>query len=374
MAEKPASHIQGEGVRTRPPRWAHLLPFVSLAAVSSAAPVLRMMHAVPPLTRASWRQQLTTLVLLPMGACELVSMPSSERARLVSLPVVGRFIVSSFALALHFGLWIQSIDWTTIPHSVLFVSTSPVILAVGRAIGRLPISMGEVLGSLAGFGGICISMIGASMEQEHAGEGHEHVTMLGDLAALGAAFAFVVYFLLGQGMRQWIPTTVYVVPVFGLSAIMLSAGAALLESATLSPPGKSRPCGHLLGWASWDWVAPSLYLALGPGVCGHTLLNASVRYVSPLVISIIMLGEPVLSSVIGYLMGVSDLPGAWTLAGGPLFLAGCAWTIAAARRRESGEAHGSSATGTRPQLHGALQLAEDWSAEDVSSARTQARG
>jgi len=143
-----------------PPRWVYPLLLVALIAVSSAAPVLRMMAAVPPLLRAGWRQQLTTLLVLPAAALELRALPPASRRRLRSRGVLLRLLGAGVLLGAHFGLWIWSIDATTLAHSVLLVSCCPILLAAGRAACALPISGLEVAGALLGFGGVAVSMGG----------------------------------------------------------------------------------------------------------------------------------------------------------------------------------------------------------------------
>ncbi len=57
-------------------------------AVSSAGAVFKLMEAVPPLSLAAWRLQLTTLLLFPGCAVNFRSLPpgahlhTSARARL----------------------------------------------------------------------------------------------------------------------------------------------------------------------------------------------------------------------------------------------------------------------------------------------------
>lgn len=393
------------GDREPPPWWAYALPLLSLLAVSSAAPVLRLMDAVPPFARASWRQQLTTAALLPLLAHELRTLEPEARARLRTPSALLRLALSGISLGAHFGLWIWSIDATTLTHSVLLVCSNPIWIALGRCALRLPIDAGELVGVALGFGGLALAMVGGVAVDDapiptRAGR-VEQVRLLGDLAALGGALAFCCYIVIGRSVRQWLPTTVYVVPVFGLSAASLAVASALFEApAPLSP----RAPPLLLGWASAQWALPSLYLALGPGICGHTVINLCVRYIDPLVLSLVFLGaarartrrggalppagrltpaprlpaprrappagEPLTSSLIGWLMGVSGVPGAWTAVGGPVVLAGCALTLAASRRRER---RVEARRGQRDGPIGAVQLAEA-AESDLASGLASAGG
>lgn len=49
------------------------------------------------------------------------------------------------------------------------------------------------------------------------------------------------------------------------------------------------------------------YLALGPGLVGHTGYNGVLRYVSPLVVSISLTMEPLFGSLLGWAMAGSSV-------------------------------------------------------------------
>lgn len=359
-------------------RWTWALLALAVCAVSSAAPVLRTMAAVQPLLRASWRQQLTAALVLPPALAQFRSLDAELRARLRRREVVLTLVGSGLLLAAHFGLWIWSIDHTTLAHSVLLVSANPILLALGRAALRLPIHLaGELGGAVLGFSGVAVSLAGelcaaqlppplAAFERAGAGPPAESVQLAGDLAALGGAAAFVLYLLIGREVRQWLPTFLYVAPVFAVSALALTAAAAAYEGATLggglsgsaAGPGAAERSAALatFGWASLEWAPSALYLAVGPGVCGHAVLNLCVGHLDPLVISVALLAEPLLATALGCAMGVSALPGPWTLGGGPLLLAGCALTVWGAHTRDRARAGGDAAGGATGAAHARSSL------------------
>jgi drug/metabolite transporter (DMT)-like permease len=78
----------------------------------------------------------------------------------------------------------------------------------------------------------------------------------------------------------------------------------------------------VFGWLGAAWFAYVAYLALGPGLVGHTGINAVLRWLPPLVISMVLIMEPVIGSLIGWMLGVDVIPGAWTLLGGAGMIAG----------------------------------------------------
>ena len=95
-----------------------------------------------------------------------------------------------------------------------------------------------------------------------------------------------------------------------------------------------------IGWEEAAWIPWIAYLSLGPGLCGHTVINTVLKWISPIIVSITLLFEPVIGGLIGWLWtGELDL-GMWTLVGGPLMLYGAIMvTLEEGRDEGSGEVH-----------------------------------
>ncbi|MGB1624476.1 MAG: hypothetical protein ACPHCZ_07210, partial [Candidatus Poseidoniaceae archaeon] len=108
--------------RARPTVLTWLVLGAALLGVSSGGALLQAFSEVPPLLRASWRLQATTVLLLPLALMdwrrEGAPWTSAEEARRDAVLLVG----SGVFLALHFGAWTASLDRTTLTHSLLFVT------------------------------------------------------------------------------------------------------------------------------------------------------------------------------------------------------------------------------------------------------------
>lgn len=94
---------------------------------------------------------------------------------------------------LQFQVW--SVYYTSLAHSLLFVSTPPIVVAVLSYLQGQPLLRGEVNGVALGMGGALIIAAGSRVEKDN------EVTLLGDLAAFAAAIAFVVYISAGRHLR-----------------------------------------------------------------------------------------------------------------------------------------------------------------------------
>ena len=78
----------------------------------------------------------------------------------------------------------------------------------------------------------------------------------------------------------------------------------------------------MFGWIEAEYISWFLALALIAGLLGHTGLNTCLRYMPPLVVSTSVTLEPLIGSIIGYIIFDTGLPGFWTWLGGPVLITG----------------------------------------------------
>ena len=307
-----------------PPAAAWLILSVAVIAVSSAGIVLQQMSEVPPILRASWRMQGTALILLPGFLYQLSRNSDFELNRNDAKLI----LASSLFLAVHFGSWVWSLDNTSLVHSLLFVNTHPlVVVAVMPFLGEV-VRRGHIRGVALGFGGATISLM-------DLGDGGQ-VSLVGDFAAFVGAVTVVGYILVGRQLRskRGMPIFIYAFPVTLAAGIWLSFATVLFEGTSVS---SVEPSGSLFGWSDPIWIVWIAYLSLGPGLCGHTGVNTVLRWISPIVVSIAMLMEPVLGAIIGWLWTDEVVLGLPTVLGGLMMMAGAITVTLQERGQNSDE-------------------------------------
>ena len=306
------------------PAAAWLTLSVAVLAVSSAGIVLQEMSEVPPILRASWRMQGTALILLPGFLYQLSRNSDFELNRNDAQLV----LASSLFLAIHFGSWVWSLDNTSLVHSLLFVNTHPlVVVAVMPFLGEA-VRRGHIRGVALGFGGATLSLM-------DLGDGGQ-VSFAGDFAAFVGAVTVVGYILVGRQLRskRGMPIFIYAFPVTLAAGAWLSFATVFLEGTSLS---SIEPSDSLFGWSDPIWVVWVAYLSLGPGLCGHTGVNTVLRWISPIVVSIAMLMEPVLGAIIGWLWTGDVVIGLPTVVGGLMMMAGAITVTLQERGQNSSE-------------------------------------
>ena len=287
--------------RTPPLVWGLLV--AGVFGVSSAGAILSHVDSIPPLMRASWRLQITVLMLLPFAIWQYTNMEIEAKQRMTEKRTILILVGSGIALAAHFGTWVTSLDHTSLAHSLLFVTSHPIIIVIGTALFvRRPHKL-ETSGALVGLLGAGITLLDA----KDSGD----VTLWGDFLAFAGAITVVGYIVAGRILREWMPVFVYAVPVTLLGGILLIPFSILMGEKTSA-----------VGWVDSDLLGWFVLLAFLAGIVGHTGLNACLKWLRPLTISFAVTLEPIIGAFIGWFFFDEGIPQKWTWLGGLILIFG----------------------------------------------------
>jgi drug/metabolite transporter (DMT)-like permease len=240
-------------------------------AISSGAVFVRLAQAgsVPSLSIAALRLFFASCVLVPLVLVRERKALASMSARQWRLA-----ILSGSCLALHFGLWIASLESTSVATSVALVSTTPLWVALAS-----PFLLGEQISRRAWLG-IGVAMAGASVIYFGMAEGGRGGNpILGALLAVLGAIAVGGYFLIGRRLRRELHLLPYVAITYGVAAVLLLLATMMQGNAVFA-------------YSRQGLLACAL-MALVPQLIGHTLYNWALRYLTAGAVAIMVVGEPV---------------------------------------------------------------------------------
>ncbi|MBT5614564.1 MAG: DMT family transporter, partial [Euryarchaeota archaeon] len=146
-------------------------------------------------------------------------------------------------------------------------------------------------------------------------------SLMGDIAAFGGALTVVGYIFIGRHLRyeKNMPVFIYAFPVTLGAGIWLCIATIFFESTSFET---SIPELNVFGWFDSIWLIWIAYLSLGPGLMGHTGINTILKWLPPIMVSSVLLLEPVIGAFIGWLFTGELILGMWTLIGGPLMIIG----------------------------------------------------
>jgi drug/metabolite transporter (DMT)-like permease len=259
------------------------------------------------LTIAAGRLTLASIILTPIA----MSRAGAE-IRAMSRREWLWGIASGTFLAIHFAAWISSLAFTSVASSTALVATNPIFVALASwLIFRERLALGVWLGVALTVGGSLLIAL-----SDHGG-GSGSNPLLGDALALLGALGGSAYFLVGRSLRRRLTTLPYIWMVYTAAAVVLLVWMALAGQSLWGLP----PLVYLL----------LLGLALGPQLLGHTAFNWAIRYVSATVVTVSILGEPIGSAILAYVLLDQQVQPLQVL-GGLTLLAGIAVATLSERR------------------------------------------
>jgi len=276
----------------------YLALFVSIVSVSFAA-IFIVSCSSPPLSIAFYRMLFTTLLILPLLFLknnikeELRSLDRKELFLLVGIGII---------LAAHFSLWITSLTLTSVASSVILVTAHPVLVApVSYFLLKERLSLINILGISISLTGVSILVIG--------NYSFSSTTLEGNILAMLGGAAAGTYILGGRIFRKKLSTSTYVTIVYSTSTIALLVTCLMLKA----PIYDLNPKDY--------WII--LLMAIVAGLFGHTLYNWSLKYVKASVASVALLGEPIGSAFLAFILPwIHQIPSIYTIVGGSITLSG----------------------------------------------------
>ena len=264
--------------------------------------------AAPSAVTAAFRLLWTVLFLTPV----VLGKPA-VRKELLQLPrkLVLLSCLSGLFLAVHFVLWFESLQHTSVASSTTIVCTEVIWVCLGFCL----VLRGKL--SWKAMAAIGVTLVGSMfIAYADSGAGSQ---LYGDVLALLAAVAVAVYTLIGRVVRSRASTAVYTYMVY-------TACAAVLLITCLAQ-----------GYGLFDYglsaVVVGALLALFSTILGHSIFSWCLKFFSPSFVSASKLCEPVAAAVMAaFLFG--EIPTALQLLGGVLIIGAVYWYSRIERKAE----------------------------------------
>src|SRR5690625_1981207 len=221
--------------------------------------------------------------------------------------------LSGVFLALHFILWFESLNYTSVASSVVLVTLQPIFAFIGTYF-----FFGERF-SVAAIISMLITLFGSFLiswgDFQISG-----LALLGDILALLGAALITGYFLLGQQIRRNLSLMTYTFIVYGISSFVI-----LIYNIVMQHPFIGFPADH------WLWF---LALAIIPTFLGHSLFNWALRWMSTSTISMAIVFEPIGATILAYyILGETVTSSQWL--GGTIVIFGLFLFIMSTTRKSN---------------------------------------
>ncbi len=256
------------------PRRATLIHFLALLAGNFAlavGPWFVRLSDSGPVSAAFWR------LLLPLPLLGWLAWREREPLAGFGLTTWAALTIAGVVFAFDLASWHLGIERTRLGNATMFGNSGSLLLMIwglfaARRSSRLP--------ELAA---VALALIGASIILGRSLE-IDHTTLIGDLLCMLAGLFYAFYLLLIKRARD----------EFGSWSLLFYSGAAGIPV--------------MFGIAIWlgepvwphNWW-PLIALALGSQVIGQGLLIYALRHFSELVLGVVLLTQPIVGIITGWL-------------------------------------------------------------------------
>jgi len=279
---------------------AYIALFISVVSVSFAAIFIVSCDA-PALSIAFYRLLFTALLISPF-----VIFHKKTRKELLSLPRSTLIIMCGIGiiLAAHFALWITSLELTSVASSVILVTSHPLLVGpVSHFFLKERLSAVNTAGIILSVVGVIILVYG------NYGFVSGLDTLEGNILAILGGIAAGLYILGGRKLRKTVSIGSYAFVVYIVGTVVLFIICLLFSAPVINL--SLRDYGIIF------------LMAIVAGIFGHTLYNWSLKHIRASVASVVLLGEPIGSSLLAFtLPWIQQIPSNYTIVGGMVILLG----------------------------------------------------
>ncbi len=215
---------------------------LGVAAVAFSS-IFTKLATAPPLVIAFYRLAFTVALLAPLA----LNASGRRELRGVRGLDLGMAVLAGAFLAMHFSVWITSLNYTSVASSTVLVTMQPLFVFTGGVL-----FLNEKI-SARGLAGAAIALAGSVLiginDFQLGG-----TALKGDILAFSGAFFVAVYMIIGRKLRSGLSLFPYVFVVFG-------SAAAVLLIFNLAAGSRFYPYPALDCLWFWPWLLYPLFSA-----------------------------------------------------------------------------------------------------------------
>ncbi len=248
---------------------------VAVLAMSTSAIFVKVAGA-PAAVTAFYRMGFALLALLPT-----ILLRPDGRAELRSLTAkqLGMSLLSGVLLAVHYILWFESLNYTSVASSTVLVTLQPLFtIALSYCILKQRQTKLGLLGCAIAVAGSVIIGWGDFQSGVNA--------LLGDVLALTAAGLIALHFFIGQFARKNTSAAVYSALGY-LGGVVFLGGYGALNGLAFT------------GYSTQTWLC-FVGVAMIATMMGQFIFNLLLKWLPATAVSMSILGEPVGTCILAY--------------------------------------------------------------------------
>lgn len=314
-----------------------------LVALSSIGAALDLQKGgVSPEMKILWRLNSTSILFMWLGYNKFNKL---EFARFTKKQL---FIEIPFAAANYAAMntaFAASLEMTSMVNAFVLSNMASLLMIGAKFCVGSQVLFFEGLGALIGFAGALICAA-AGGDDDNVNEDHRELqiesenemgtsngVMMGNMLAFSCSVTIAVYLTVAKRLRPQVDLVLFMFLIFTLASVILLVYIMVYSGQEYE--FSFDPVIGVFGWLNLqaDRLPLEIYVAVicnGIGTMGYV---AIMKYFDPVVVTMVMLMEPIFAAFIGKWAGVSALPGWVTWAGDGVVTIGSILVISSGSRK-----------------------------------------
>jgi drug/metabolite transporter (DMT)-like permease len=262
--------------------------------IGTSGPVIAL-SSMPIIALIFWRNLGGFLLVAPWADWkQLFGKPNMWRSVLIAS-------AAGLALALHFFGFFLAMRLTSVATGTALAALQPIFAALFVRILGGRITRRVWIGMIVAFVGVLV-ITGVDFQISKD-------AFIGDLVAIACAALAAIYTIIGSRVRETMSTATYTSIVY-LTCVIFSISISVTAGV------------QLWGFPKVEWLY-LIALIIGAQIMGHTILNFTLKSVSPVIASTVVFFEVPVSALLAF-WWIGQLPPLGTIPGLLLILLGCA--------------------------------------------------
>ena len=311
----------------------YVILILGLLALSSIGAALDLQRGVTPEMKIFWRLTSTSILFLCIGMKTKI-IKREEFAKFTWQQWFELLFASANYAAMN-TTFAVSLEMTSLVNAFILSNMASLLMIGGKFVVGIRVFFFEGLGALIGVAGALICATAGNTSDYDTSSGDHRMLqgissreVTGDVLAFSASISVAIYLVVAKRLRPCIDLVLFMFLIFSLASVML-----LIYIIVCSGQDYEFSFDSKVGLAGWvhplqaDRLPLELYIAIvcnGIGTMGYI---AIMKYFDPVVVSMVMLMEPIVATFIGMAVGVSTLPGLVTWIGNAVVVLGSIMVI-----------------------------------------------
>lgn len=324
-------------VERKVPLVGYVILIFGLFALASVGAALDLQEGtVSPTMKSYWRLQSTSICLFPLAVVSMAQTPKEKleeqwssltrRELFLLLPLCA----ASYAVLT--GAFVIALEMTSLANAFILSNLASIVIIFSNFVIGIKILPLEGTGAFIGLSGalvcalaphaVAVEATGRMLSTLAAGQ-----EQIGDAIAFLASLGTALYLTLAKKLRYKMDLFVFMFLLFTLASVfMLCFMIVTGEEVQLS----TDPNVGIIGWMNIvpDRLPLELYMAIVCNIVGTTGYIAVMKYFDPVVITMVMLTEPAIATLLGIIAGVETIPATQIMVGNAFVILGSIIVIA----------------------------------------------